>query len=377
MPFARRHAEHVIEILLPAHQARVPGGIGVIAGALARHLPGALPPGDRLTILGLEGEARPGGSPARRPLLGVRGSIVRMLYEQSQVARHAQSSDLVHLCDARPLLLSHAPFLITVHDVTFAEHPDWMPRHAALYKSAMLRAAVLRRPRAIVCDSHHTRERLLACLPMARRVRIDVVHLGVDPPPPSVTWQPQQAEPYFLTLSTIVPRKNHMTLLSAFRYLRRAGFPLRWKVAGSAGHLSAPIVAALRAQEGIDVMGYVSQEDRESLLAGATFFALPSHEEGFGFPVLEAMVRGVPTACSSGSALDEVAGDDALRVIPTDRKGWVEALSVLSSDAALRQKLSAAGRLRAQRFNWQSTAQQLVTLYDDLRGDVTDVAPAS
>jgi glycosyltransferase involved in cell wall biosynthesis len=300
----------------------------------------------------------------------VRSSITRVLYEQARVARRARSTDLVHLCDARPLLLSHAPFLITVHDVTFAEHPDWMPRHAALYKSAMLRTAVLRRPRAIVCDSQHTRERLLICLPMARRIRIEVVYLGVDPPPESATWQPEQTEPYFLTLSTVEPRKNHMTLLAAFRYLRRSGFPLRWKIAGSAGHLSAPIVAALRAEEGVDVMNYVSHDERERLLAGATFFALPSLEEGFGFPVVEAMIRGVPTACSTGSALDEVAGDDAVRVSATDRKGWVEALSALSSNVSLRQRLSTSGRLRAQRFSWQSTAQQLVSLYDDIRREM-------
>ncbi|MDX6689277.1 MAG: hypothetical protein QOG15_734 [Solirubrobacteraceae bacterium] len=295
------------------------------------------------------------------------------MYEQATVAQRARSTDLVHLCDARPLLLSSAPFLITVHDVTFVDHPDWMPRHVALYKRAMLRTAVLRHPRAIVCDSHHTRERLLAVLPAARRVRVEVIHLGVDAPQSAAMWRPAQMDPYFLTLSTIEPRKNHLTLLTAFRYLRRSGFPLRWKIAGSAGHLAAPIVAALRAQDGVDVMDYVSDDDRSGLLRGAMFFALPSFEEGFGFPVLEAMVRGVPTVCSTGSALDEVAGEDGLRVRPTDRKGWVEALSVLGADSALRQELSDRGRRRAQRFSWDATAQHLSALYDDVRDQVAVV----
>jgi len=323
-------------------------------------------------VLGLEDAKRSPDAPSRRPRLGPRASVARLLYEQATVAERARSTDLVHLCDARPLLLSAAPFLITVHDVTFVDHPDWMPRHVAFYKRAMLRVAILRRPRAIVCDSQHTRERLLAFLPAARRLKIEVIYLGVDPPHGTSLWQPAQDDPYFLTLSTIEPRKNHLTLLAAFRYLRRSGFPLRWKIAGSAGHLAAPIVAALRAQDGVDVMDYVSDDDRGRLLGGATFFALPSLEEGFGFPVLEAMIRGVPTVCSTGSALDEVAGEAGLRVHPTDRKGWVEAISALGDDAALRQELSDKGRRRAQRFSWAATAQQLVTLYDDIRHEVDD-----
>ncbi len=276
----------------------------------------------------------------------------------------------MHLCDARPLLLSAAPFLITVHDVTFVDHPDWMPRHVALYKNAMLRTAVLRRPRAIVCDSHHTRRRLLEVLPAAKRARIEVVHLGVDVPHDGALWQAEREAPYFLTLSTIEPRKNHLTLLAAYRHLRRQGFPLRWKIAGTAGHLAAPIVAALRAEDDVDVMGYVSDEERSRLLRGATFFALPSLEEGFGFPVLEAMARGIPTVCSKGSALDEVAGEDSLRVDPTDREAWVDALSALGHDPALREELSDKGRRRAQGFSWDATAKQLVTLYDEIRHEV-------
>ena len=278
--------------------------------------------------------------------------------------------DLVHLCDARPLLLSTAPFLITVHDVTFFDHPDWMPRHVALYKRAMLRVAVLSRPRAIVCDSQHTRDRLLALLPAAKRVRIKVVYLGVDPPPLDAMWQPMRSDPYFLTLSTIEPRKNHLTLLAAFRELRQSGFPLRWKIAGSAGHMAVPILEALRAEDGVDVMDFVSHDERNRLLREATFFALPSLEEGFGFPVLEAMARGVPAVCSLGSALDEVAGDDALRVRATDQEGWVGALKALGTDTTVQQDLSGRGRRRAQGFSWEATAQQLVKLYDDIRDDV-------
>jgi glycosyltransferase involved in cell wall biosynthesis len=342
----------------------------VAARGLARHVPAALPEGDRLNVVGIDSLAHAGRGSSVRPRLGAQGALARLLYEQTTVADEARAADLVHLCDARPLLLSRVPFIITVHDVTFIDHPEWMPPKAARYKQAMLRAALLRRPQAILCDSHHTRQRLLECEPLARRMKVDVVHLGVDAPPPNALWRPVEPEPYFLTVSTIEPRKNHMTLLRAYAQLRRSGLSLRWKVAGSPGHLSGPILAALREQDGVDVLDYVTPVRRDQLLGGATFVALPSLEEGFGFPVLEAMARGVPTSCSTGSALDEVAGDAAVRVGPNDVAGWVDALTRLAEGEALRRELSARGHARAEQFSWAATARNVVDLYDELRGSV-------
>lgn len=355
-----------IEILLPAHQAHAPGGIGVAARGLAAHVPSALPVGDHLTVIGLNGADPRGPAASARPRLGTRGAVARLLYEQTTVAESARSADLVHVCDARPLLFSRAPFIITVHDVTFIDHPEWMPKNVALYKSAMLRAALLRGPRAIVCDSHHTRRRLLSNVPATRYMKVDVIHLGVEAPSDG-TWGPEDSEPYFLTVSTIEPRKNHLTLLSAYQRVRQAGYPLRWKVVGSAGHLAEPIVQALKGQEGVDVLGHVTAAERDRLLAGATFFALPSFEEGFGFPVLEAMVRGVPAACSTGSSLDEVAAESAFRVSADDSEAWSVALQTLAEDSQLRQDLSELGRSRATSFTWDATAGRVVRLYDELR----------
>jgi glycosyltransferase involved in cell wall biosynthesis len=355
-----------VRILLNAHQAHAPGGIGVVAQSLAQHLPEVLSDSDQLTVVGLDdvpaGQTRDGH---RR--LGTRSAMARLLYEQTTVAKAAAAADLVHLCDARPLLLSPRPFVTTVHDVTFFDHPEWMPRRVARYKQAMLRAAMLRRPRTVICDSSHTRDRLLARVPSARQLNVAVVHLGVEQVAAEKQWDPAQSNPYFLTLSTIEPRKNHLTLLKAYRELRSAGYGLRWKVAGAPGHLSAPVLAALRAQDGVDVLGFVDAEERERLLRRACFFILPSLEEGFGLPVLDAFARGIPVACSRGSALDEVAGDDAVRVSATDVDGWSNALRTLADDDSLRKDLSQKGTHRSRRFSWTSSAQHVAELYDELR----------
>lgn len=104
-------------------------------------------------------------------------------------------------------------------------------------------------------------------------------------------------------------------------------------------------------------------EELERLYRGARFLALPSHAEGFGFPPLEAMARGIPTVCSTGTALDETVDDAALRVPAGDVEGWAEALRRLSSNGDERRRLRELGRRCAARFSLAEAAQAYVAAY--------------
>jgi alpha-1,3-rhamnosyl/mannosyltransferase len=118
----------------------------------------------------------------------------------------------------------------------------------------------------------------------------------------------------------------------------------------------------------VDVLGSLPQDELDQLFAGATAVATPSWEEGFGYPPLEAMARGVPVLCSTGSALDETAGDAALRVAPGDADGWAQALLRIQDDAALRADLVARGRRRLTRFAPATSARGHVELFHELGG---------
>jgi glycosyltransferase involved in cell wall biosynthesis len=109
--------------------------------------------------------------------------------------------------------------------------------------------------------------------------------------------------------------------------------------------------------------GFVSDEDLEGLYADATVFAMPSTTEGFGLPILEAMDRGVPVACSNASALPEVAGDAGLLFDPYAVPDIAATVARLLGDAALRARLAAAGRARAATFTWERTAEQTLESY--------------
>jgi glycosyltransferase involved in cell wall biosynthesis len=337
-----------VRVLIPIHQAD-PGGIMTVVRGLAGALPDVLDPGDDLVLY---------GDPARERW----GKVQRVVDQQWRAARAARGADLVYLGDYRPLGVNRVPFVITVHDLTFLDRPDWYPRPVALYKRAMFRAALAKRPAGVVCVSEHTRGRFVAHAPRYPAERVRVIHPGLVPPPPAV---PSGGDPYFLTVGAIEPRRNHLMLLAAFEH---AAPGLRWVVVGREHYRGGPITARLRAAPGVEVRGWVSDDELERLYRGARFVALPSHHEGFGFVPLEAMARGVPAAVATGSALDETAGDAALRAGPGDVDGWTEALRRLHEDEALRSELIARGRTRAARFTWERAAREHVAFFRAVAG---------
>lgn len=296
-----------------------------------------------------------------------------MVWEQLALPRKVKPADVVHLCDSRRLLLSRRPFVATIHDVSYLERPEWFPRSAARYKTMMLDALLAGRPSALVFDSIYGRDELLRFRPRAARFDLRVVRPGLRPPlaeNPSPTDNGAEArgqgEPYFLSVGVIEPRKNHLTLLRAFRAARAAGLPLRWRVVGPPGHLSAPILGALNAEPAVDVLGWVDQRTLERCYRDAMFLTAPSILEGFGFPPLEAMARGVPVACSRGGVWDETVGDAALRPEATDVAEWTEALLTLSSDEELRSDLRARGFAASAAASWEEAATACWRIYSAL-----------
>ena len=109
---------------------------------------------------------------------------------------------------------------------------------------------------------------------------------------------------------------------------------------------------------------WLPAEDLEGLYALADAFVFPSLAEGFGLPVLEAMARGVPVACSDRSSLPEVAGDAALLFDPEDPRAIAAALARLLGDAALAERLRGAGRARAATFTWERCAELTAAAYE-------------
>ncbi len=262
------------------------------------------------------------------------------------------------------------PSVATIHDLGYEHFPEAHPPRQLAYLrwSTRHNARVARR---IVADSRATADdltRLYATDP----AKIAVVYPGADPdlrrmddPAALATAAAKYGirPPYLLYLGTLQPRKNLVRLVEAFAAsdLHNKGYML--VLAGRAGWLAEPLLAAVRAlptavREQIHLPGYVDEADKAALLSGATALVFPSLYEGFGFPVLEAGACGLPVVCANTSSLPEVAGDVALLVDPRDTAALAEGMRRLVADEPLRHRLIAKGYANLARFRWEDAAAQ-------------------
>jgi alpha-1,3-rhamnosyl/mannosyltransferase len=171
---------------------------------------------------------------------------------------------------------------------------------------------------------------------------------------------------FLFTVSTVEPRKNLVTLLDAYARLKTslgtACPPL--VIVGRKGWNCDDILGYMATLSGsVYFPGHVSDEELVALYQMATCLVFPSLYEGFGLPVLEAMMAGCPVIASATSSLPEVAGEAGLLVDPLNADDIARAMQEVLQDEGLRARLSEAGRARAALFSWQKAAQMTREVY--------------
>jgi len=252
----------------------------------------------------------------------------------------------------------------TFHDLFVMTGEYSSPEFRARFTKQAQEAA--RRSDWIIAVSEFTARQVAELLSFDRN-RIRVVHHGVSLPEGALERRPEKM---ILFIGAVQTRKNVVRLVEAFERM-----PHDWRLvlAGStkgygAGEIAARI-ASSRARDRIRVTGYLPSEELEKLFATAMFFAFPSLDEGFGIPVLEAMIRGVPVVTSNRSALPEVAGDAALLIDPFEVDALTDAMWTLGTDTALRQQFTAKGLARAQQFTWHKATRDTHAVYREAYQD--------
>jgi glycosyltransferase involved in cell wall biosynthesis len=269
---------------------------------------------------------------------------------------------------------ARVPTVVTVHDLTFFEHPEWHERTKVAYFRPMI-AAAARRATVVVCVSAFTARRLRAHVqPQGDMV---VVPHGVDHgrfTPAGAGSASDHAllarhgiePPYIAFAGTIEPRKDVPTLVRAFARLAPERPELRLVLAGGDGWGAAAArnaVAASGVSTRILRPGYVDDAVFAALFRNAAAVAYPSLEEGFGLPALEALACGTPLVTTRGSALEEVVGDAALLVAPGDDVALADALRTILHDEELAARLRAAGPDRAATYTWERSVDAHVDAY--------------
>jgi glycosyltransferase involved in cell wall biosynthesis len=275
------------------------------------------------------------------------------------------TADLFHALNQRVDRRQAKKMVSTFHDlfVMTADYssPEFRTRFAAQARRAAENSDV------IIAVSAFTADQVSSLLSFDRS-RIRVVPHGVHQPMQQhESKRKAQRENMILFVGALQIRKNIVRLIEAFEHL-----PENWRLvlAGArSGYQAGQILERIEqstCRNRIELAGYVSESDLESLYSRASIFALPSLDEGFGIPVLEAMAHGVPVVTSNRSALVEVAGDAALLVDPYSVDELESALNRLVQEPNLRVRLSDLGRARAKCYPWDRAIQATYSIYKEL-----------
>jgi glycosyltransferase involved in cell wall biosynthesis len=290
----------------------------------------------------------------------------RVLAEQTALPRAARRArlDLLHNLFTTAPVRRAVPQVTTVLDLIYKRYPE---THAGLLGVGLrlLVPMAVRSSRRLLALSEAGKRDLVELLGVAPE-RIDVTPLGpglpngVEPVPEAELRERFSLgdAPLLLTVSAKRPHKNLERLLDAVGRVEGA-------VLVAPGY-ATPFEDDLRARasDRVRFTGWVDDATLEGLYHAATAFVFPSLAEGFGLPVLDALRRAVPVACSRAGSLPEVAGDAALYFDPADTDAIAGAVRRLLEDSELRSRLARAGPERARAFSWKRTARATLASYE-------------
>ena len=288
--------------------------------------------------------------------------------------------DVFHSPDFTLPPVWRARTVLTVHDLSFLRVPECFTGALRRYLEQVVPRSV-RRADQVIADSESTKRDLVELLGTPAG-KVTVIYSGVEPRFRPIADQStleavrrryNLPERFILSVGTLQPRKNFITLIEAFSRLkledggwRLEDGGLKLVIVGGRGWLYEEIfsrVEALGLQGEVLFPGFVADEHLPVLYNLAEVFALPSLYEGFGLPPLEAMACGTPVVTSNASSLPEVVGDAGLMVEPMDVEGLAAAIGCVLEDGDLRREMVQRGLARAREFTWGRAARQLLEVY--------------
>jgi glycosyltransferase involved in cell wall biosynthesis len=246
-----------------------------------------------------------------------------------------------------------APVVLTIHDVSFAAHPEWFTRREGFRRRLLARISARRAARVVTESEFSKREivRLLGVDP----VRIDVIYLGASAAP-----APADRDPLVLYVGSIFNRRHLPALIDGFARVAARHPTLRLEIVGdnrTYPHIDLnETIARTGVADRIRVRQYVSDSDLASLYARASAFAFLSEYEGFGLTPMEAMAAGIPIVVLDTEVAREIYGPAAEFVARPEGSLVAQALERVIADGATAARLRDAGHVRIARYSWPDCA---------------------
>jgi glycosyltransferase involved in cell wall biosynthesis len=286
------------------------------------------------------------------------------------------SFDVFHGTNYDVPLWSRKRNVLTIHDLSLQLHPQF--HEAKLIRRARKRLPLMIRCAALVIAVTES----IKC-EICEHLKVKPERVVVTPEAPRKIFRPLAAsetsavrqrlgirQDFILSVGTIEPRKNLLTLVRAFdRILRTTSLTPQLVIAGGKGWLMEDFYSFIRSSgtgENIRLIGYTSDYDLRALYSSCRVCVYPSLYEGFGLPPLEAMACGAPLITSQIPAITETVGNSAVLVDPLNVEEIASSIVKLWSDPSERNRLSQAGIDRAARFTWEQTAKLTFEVYREL-----------
>jgi len=299
----------------------------------------------------------------------------RAFWVGANVENELKTPDVVHSNNFWcPTQFTCSRLIYTFYDMGFAVEPAWTTdANRVGCFDGVFRSTVA--ADWVVAISEASRDHYLRVFPHFPKDRIRVIYpcsrfadstlQGVRPD----ALKDVSPGQFWLSVGTIEPRKNQRRLVDAYaRYLALGGMPIPLVFAGGKGWLMDDFqshLLSLGIEAQVVMTGYVTDAELIWLYRNCYGNLYPSLFEGFGLPVLEGMQFGAPTLTTHSTSIPEVAGDAAILLDPLDTEGWAQAMLSLVTNRTARDELGAAGRKRAQQFDWRLSAEALLALYEE------------
>jgi glycosyltransferase involved in cell wall biosynthesis len=299
----------------------------------------------------------------------------------------AETPDVLHVQYTGPLF-TKVPLVVSVHDVSYLEYPQYFTR----YRASQLRITVKRTVEsaaAVLTPSEYSRRAILRHYEIAPE-KVVVVPNAVASEFRPIERQTAHAtiqekfglsDPFILMVGDLQPRKNHLGLLHAFEELIRAHpqLPHHLVFVGKDTWYTKEVRRAIEhssVRERVHLTGFVDDTDLIYFYGACDLFVFPSFYEGFGLPILEAMACGRAVVCSNTTAMPEVANAAGILFDPASVKEMTRAMADVLLDQDLRQRLERLGTNRASLFSWEKAALKTLDVYLSVAGARTHLRSA-
>lgn len=286
--------------------------------------------------------------------------------------------DLLHLPFFGYPFIRPCPTVVTILDIVFEPHPEYLPPHKTAVLRAIFRHAA-RTAKKIIAISEFTKNEIIKYYGV-KEDKVEVIYLASDPVfrriiDSSKCEQVNRVygitKKYILCVGAIHKRKNIERLLQAFKELKQKNDDVQLVLVGGVIWDSVDLnnlICGSGLTDSVVYLQYVPDEDLVYLYNSAEMLVYPSLYEGFGLPLVEAMACGTPVIASNATSIPEIVGEAGILFDPYNISEMSDAMATVLGDNTLKARLTDKSLKRAMKYSWLKTAQQTINIYNSFTG---------